>query len=94
MTTQFNHRLLAYVIAVVVACCAYVVRTKESVVLLVAVAAQIAFGIWALLWQVPLWLGLVHQAGAFVVFAAALWNLHSLLRQPPVRAVQLLGNGS
>ena len=94
MTVQFNHRLLAYVVAVFVAGYAYVVRTKESFLLLIAVAAQIAFGIWALLWQVPLWLGLIHQAGAFIVFAAALWNLHSLLTRSPGRAVQSRGNGS
>ncbi|MBC8036024.1 MAG: COX15/CtaA family protein [Rhizobiales bacterium] len=79
MTVQFNHRLLAYVIAVLVAGYAYVVRTKASAMLLIAVAAQIAFGIWALLWQVPLWLGLIHQGGALIVLAAALWNLHTLL---------------
>jgi cytochrome c oxidase assembly protein subunit 15 len=79
MTVQFNHRLLAYMITVFVAGYAYVVRTKEAVLLGAAVLAQVAFGIWALLWQVPLWLGLVHQAGAFIVLAAALWNLHCVL---------------
>jgi len=94
MTVQFNHRLLAYVIAVFVAGYAYVMRTRESVLLLAAVIAQIVFGIWTLLWQVPLWLGLVHQGGAFVVFAAALWNFHSLLTRSPEPEVLSRGSGS
>ena len=34
-----------------------------------------ALGIWTLLEQVPLPLGLAHQAGALIVLIAALWNL-------------------
>ena len=94
MTVQFNHRLLAYVIAALVAGHAYVTHKRESILLLAAVIAQIAFGIWALSWQVPLWLGLVHQGGAFVVFAAALWNFHSLLIRLPEPEVLSRGSGS
>jgi len=97
MTVQFNHRLLAYVIAVFVAGYAWVVRTREPIVLLVTVLAQIAFGIWALLGQVPLWLGLVHQAGAFAVLTAALWNLHCALSgeaKSNISAVLSRGSGS
>jgi heme a synthase len=84
MTVQFDHRLIAYAIAVLVASFAYVVRTNASVLLLVAVAGQVGLGIWTLLWQVPLPLGLIHQAGAMIVFAAALWNLSALLSRSPV----------
>ncbi len=79
MTVQFNHRALAYGIAVLVAGYAYVIRTREAVLILVVVLLQIGFGVWTLLWQVPLWLGLAHQGGAFLVLAAALWNLHVVL---------------
>jgi cytochrome c oxidase assembly protein subunit 15 len=79
MTVQFNHRMLAYVIAVCVAGYAYVVQTKASALILLAVILQIALGIWTLLWQVPLWLGLAHQGGAMLVLAAAIWNLHGEL---------------
>ncbi len=85
MTVQFNHRVLAYVLAISVVAYAYAVRTRVSIVLLAAVAVQIAFGIWALLWQVPLWLGLIHQGGAFIVLAAAVWNLHSRFTRGPER---------
>jgi heme a synthase len=81
MTVQFNHRLLAYVMAVCVAGYAYVVQTRAASLLLLAVALQIALGIWTLLWQVPLWLGLAHQAGALLALAAATWNTHAELRQ-------------
>jgi cytochrome c oxidase assembly protein subunit 15 len=79
MTVQFNHRMLAYVIAVLVAGYAYVVRSPGSLILLAAVGLQVVLGIWTLLWGVPLWLGLAHQGGALVVLAAAIWNLHVLL---------------
>lgn len=80
LTVQFNHRTLAYVIFLLVAAQAYVVRSRQSMVLLAAVLAQIALGIWTLLWVVPLWLGLAHQGGALLVFAAAIWNLHCVLK--------------
>lgn len=81
MTVQFNHRVLAYVITVAVAGYAYVVQTREASWILAAVLLQVVFGVWTLLWQVPLWLGLVHQGGALVVLAAAMWNLHRVLER-------------
>ena len=77
LTVQFDHRMLAYLIAIVVAWQASCVRSSASLLLLAAVLGQIALGIWTLLWVVPLWLGLAHQGGALLVLAAALWNLHS-----------------
>ena len=85
MTVQFNHRLLAYGVAVLVASYAYVVQTREAMIVLLAVLMQIGLGIWTLLWAVPLWLGLVHQGGALVVLAAALWNLNAVLTRSPGR---------
>ena len=79
MTVQFNHRLLAYVIAVLFAGYAYVTRSLPSLLMLAAVALQIVLGIWTLLWSVPLWLGLAHQGGALLVLTAAIWNLHGVL---------------
>lgn len=35
---------------------------------------QVALGIWTLLRAVPIELGLAHQAGALLVFAAALYH--------------------
>jgi len=82
LTVQFNHRVLAYVIAVAAAGYAYVVQTRGGFLLLAAVLLQVMLGIWTLLWAVPLWLGLAHQGGALLVLAAAIWNLHTLLLRP------------
>ena len=83
LTAQFDHRLLAYVILVAAAGFAYVAQTRESALLLMTVLLQASLGIWTLLWQVPLWLGLLHQGGALLVLAAALWNLHMVLNLLP-----------
>ncbi|MEI8178528.1 COX15/CtaA family protein [Aestuariivirga sp.] len=80
LTVQFNHRMLAYVVALLVAGQACMVRSRSGFILLGAVIAQVALGVWTLLWVVPLWLGLAHQGGALLVFAAAIWNLHCALK--------------
>ena len=79
MTVQFNHRLLAYAIVALAVVYAYLEQSRTGYILLAAVGLQVVFGIWTLLWAVPLWLGLVHQGGALVVLAAAIWNLHVVL---------------
>jgi heme a synthase len=84
MTVQFNHRLIAYLIVVVTAAYAYLERTPQAQAILVAVLLQVAIGIYTLLAQVPLGLGLVHQGGALIVLAAALWNSHKVLTRSPV----------
>jgi cytochrome c oxidase assembly protein subunit 15 len=84
LTVQFNHRLLAYLVAAVALWhAASVARTAvdepvrwAALALAIAVLAQIALGIWTLLAVVPLSLGLAHQAGAVAVFTLAVWHLH------------------
>jgi len=49
-----------------------------ATLLLIAVAMQIALGIATLLLVVPLPLAALHQAGALLVFTAALHLRHSL----------------
>ena len=83
MTAQFDHRLIAYVIAAAVAAHLYLTQSRTAALLAAGILVQIMLGIWTLLAQVPLWLGLVHQGGALIVLAAALWNLHSLLSRSP-----------
>jgi len=86
MTVQFDHRLLAYAIAVIaLAHAGSVLRSADDErvkvtagLLAAAVAAQIGLGIWTLLALVPLPLALLHQAGALAVFAAAIMHLHGL----------------
>jgi len=84
LTVQFNHRIGAYLLfawaiahALVMWRAGHVARSSAGL-LAGAVALQAAGGIWTLLANVPLSLGLVHQAGAFVVLAIAVWHLHRL----------------
>ncbi len=84
--TQFNHRLTAYILlsaALIQAWYVYaahkVGRVRTSAfALAAAVLAQALLGIWTLLAHVPLSLGLVHQGGAAVVMALAVWHLHDV----------------
>jgi cytochrome c oxidase assembly protein subunit 15 len=88
LTVQFNHRMLAYAIAIAVAWHVWAVlrgsdggtARASAAALGAAVAAQVALGIWTLLARVPLALGLAHQAGAVAVFGIAVWHLHALGR--------------
>jgi heme a synthase len=87
LTVQFNHRLLAYAIAAAVAWHVWLLLRgapengpprASAIVLVGAILAQIALGIWTLLAHVPIPLALLHQSGAVAVFAAALWHWHRL----------------
>jgi heme a synthase len=90
-TVQFDHRVLAYILAVVAAWHGLrVIRSASAAhqrasakALLITLGLQIAIGIWTLLAHVPLSLGLAHQATAMLVLAAATWHLHTLVAAPP-----------
>jgi len=85
-TVQFDHRLGAWVLAVLVPW--FWVRSRRielaprarlaAHLLLAALAIQIALGISTLLAAVPVALGAAHQGGAVVLVAAALFANHSL----------------
>jgi cytochrome c oxidase assembly protein subunit 15 len=86
-TVQFDHRLTAYALAIAVPLLWWKVRADPALpararagagVLLALLAAQIALGIATLLLVVPLPLAAAHQAGALLVFAAALNVAHAL----------------
>ena len=87
-TVQFDHRLLAWVLAFLVpwfwlrGCRA---RLSPAALLachalLAALVLQAALGIATLLLVVPIWLAAAHQAGAVVLFSAAVWVAHELRR--------------
>ncbi|MFO1206874.1 MAG: COX15/CtaA family protein [Burkholderiales bacterium] len=87
-TVQFDHRLIAWVLAFVVplfwwrsggARLSPLARLACHV-LLGAVVLQIALGITTLLLVVPIGLAAAHQAGAVALFSAALWVAHELRR--------------
>ncbi|MEO8754552.1 MAG: COX15/CtaA family protein [Casimicrobiaceae bacterium] len=86
-TVQFDHRVIAWTLALVVPVLWWKVRRLPAVhararaganVLLALLAAQIALGILTLVNVVPLPLAAAHQAGALLVFAAALHLAHAL----------------
>lgn len=89
LTVQFNHRMAAYATGIwALAHAAVMLRwdagqARSALWLAGAVLAQIGIGVWTLLAQVPIWLGLMHQAGAFIVLALAVHHLHGLRAQPP-----------
>ncbi len=81
---QFNHRIGAYLLAGA-AVWFYVAARKNgheprARYVLAAVLAQIALGIWTVLAATPIALGLLHQAGALMVLAAALYAAHGAKR--------------
>jgi len=94
LTVQFDHRMGAYLIVLVVLYQAYqVLRTRpqagpvlSTVILLAAMAGQVALGIWTLLAVVPINLAVAHQAGALGLFAAAIYHLHTLKRGGSIQA--------
>lgn len=83
---QFVHRNLAYVVVGLILFLYYksrkfvlVTSQKRGLNLLVLfVFLQFILGVFTLLLQVPLWLGLVHQVMAFLLLASMTFTLHRL----------------
>lgn len=83
-TVQFDHRLIAWVLAFLVPW--FWLRTRRTAprvrlaasLLLAALALQIALGIATLVLVVPVPLAAAHQAGALLVFSAALFAARTL----------------
>lgn len=88
LTVQFAHRTVAYALLFVVMVHAWRIRSVTATVLLATVMMQGILGICTLLWHVPISLALVHQGGALVVLAAAVFHLHHVVSTPSVREVQ------
>lgn len=82
---QFVHRYLAYVVVSLIlyfaiACRKYELSIRQKIAtktMLYAVGVQFLLGIFTLLYAVPVWLGVVHQVGAFLLLASVVYALHS-----------------
>lgn len=78
---QFNHRILAYVVAAgavsLYAAARYSRAEPPARLVLIAVLVQIAIGIATVMLATPIALGLLHQAGALGVFASVLYAAHA-----------------
>ena len=87
-TIQFNHRAMAYILVALAAiqACTIALQTDNTRVIASArvlaalMLAQATLGIWTLLavdGAIPIHLGIAHQTVAAVVFAVAVWHLHT-----------------
>ena len=87
-TVQFDHRMIAWALAILIPVFWYRSRSLPlsgsarfaCSLLLIMLAIQIGLGISTLLLVVPLPLAAAHQAGAVLLFTAALWVNHQLRR--------------
>ena len=85
-TVQFDHRLIAWTLAILVPIFWFKSRDLPLPgsahlacnLLLIMLMVQISLGIATLLLVVPLPLAAAHQAGALLLFTAALWVNHQL----------------
>lgn len=91
-TIQFDHRMMAYLIAALVVWHLISLRGGDddrliasAALVVAAVTAQIVLGIWTLLaaeGAIPIGLGLAHQGGAAIVFVLAVAHLHRVRHSP------------
>ena len=82
---QFVHRMLAYLVCAMVFWIYYRAKllgnlTKNQLLginsLLIMVIVQFVLGVFTLILQVPVWLGVAHQIGAFFLLSAFTFTLH------------------
>jgi len=85
-TVQFDHRLIAWLLALLVPWFWFAARRAGlpprarlgANLMLGMLAIQIALGISTLLWVVPVPLAALHQAGALLLFTTLLFTRHAL----------------
>lgn len=81
---QFVHRTLAYIVVFIIFLIwkksRKLIRTplqdKGVYSLLIIVTIQFILGVFTILLQVPVWLGVAHQIGAFFLLSAMVFTLH------------------
>lgn len=81
---QFVHRMLAYVVVLSILMIWYRTRKLELTqyqkkgtnLLLIMVGIQFLLGVLTLVLQVPVWLGVAHQVGAFLLLSIMTFTLH------------------
>jgi len=81
---QFVHRILAYIVVVLILVIWNKTRKKHLTkdqknginALLLLVGIQFLLGVLTIIMQVPVWLGVAHQIGAFFLLTATTFVLH------------------
>ncbi len=93
---QFMHRIIAFIVVVCVAALWYKSskinlnkwQSLGVTLLVYGVTIQFMLGIFTLLYQVPVALGVLHQTGAFFLFATCIYLLFHLNLKPVLRQAQ------
>lgn len=81
---QFVHRIFAYIVVLIVIIIwrksKQLILSKYQVIgilaILIMVGIQFLLGVLTILLQVPVWLGVAHQIGAFFLLSAMVFSLH------------------
>lgn len=81
---QFVHRILAYMVVLFIFLIwkkskklnLDILQTKGINALLILLTIQFLLGVFTILLQVPVWLGVAHQVGAFFLLSAMTFTLH------------------
>jgi heme a synthase len=81
---QFAHRMIAYLVVIMIIAIwqkskklsLTSMQSKGINALLIMVAVQFLLGVFTILLQVPVWLGVAHQVGAFVLLSIMIFTLH------------------
>jgi cytochrome c oxidase assembly protein subunit 15 len=102
LTVQFEHRMMAYMLlALAILHAVHAVRARAgsavvngAISLAAAITLQAALGILTLLHQVPILLGLAHQAVAIAVLTLAVLQAERLARDGQVHLSPLAGRGA
>lgn len=97
ISVQFNHRLGAYLLMLVIGLQWIIARSsvaetphkRRTVLILILVLIQAFIGILTVVWEVPLNLALAHQGVAVILLAAVIAHWRGLVGSyPPVTAVE------
>ena len=90
---QFIHRTIAWLLALTILCIGYYAKRKNNVsdnyllatrqihaihFLMFAVLLQFLLGVFTLIYNVPITLGVLHQSGAFLLFSVAIYLMHTM----------------
>ena len=80
ITVQFIHRTIAYLILIAFAFSAIsfnnkgILKSLKFDITFIILSTQIILGIFTILWAVPIYLGVIHQATAFLLMGSLLYN--------------------
>ncbi len=85
---QFIHRTVGLLIFILIALmwgmrnkAQWNLKSKQKYAINLAmgfVSIQVLLGIFTLIFNVPIWLGVIHQIGAFMLFAGIIFQIHCL----------------